>query len=401
MLKHSQLLRNDNDKIKEQNRFLETLVKDAQTRVKELSSTLQKGQVNVMPSMTVCNDLIDTKPTGNNERSTTGFASAGFVSLKSPALCLSEGQFIAAGETEGKISLWSTRQPNSPTFTKKPQRNPSGSLYRFSFEKGPGIEDETSSSPFVSASLPLSGHTAPVCSLQWVNNHVLSSVSLDSSMRIWDITTSKSTPIHLPYPSVSHTMAANGFIIASCTNQLFSVDERDGIAQKIPMDTVITTVSKTDLGLLMGTLNGNVHLIDPRMWKSYQYIQLSPSELPISKISGTSMVSVTSFDGVIRVLGGELPLFVEKEYARSPIMGSIIGSCCVSLKARDDFVVCGSTNSKAIVWSKSGNMQTLNHKGSIIHDCIATTNFVGSFLTCDSSSTLTMWACTFSDTKFE
>ena len=398
MMKHQFLLKQENAKLKEQNEYLEKLVQDAQERVKSLSSSLQKGLVNVMPSITVCNDLIEAATSGKEEAPSTGFASAGSVKLDEPALCLDERDLIAAGQTNGAISLWAATQPefSNETSTKTKTRNSSGTLYRFSTEIGP--EPETNN-PLVRKSNPLFGHSCPVTSVKWFDDNTLSSVSLDATLKLWDIRTARMKgSVQLECPSVSHTVIDQTYGIASCTNKIIHVDPRESdIGTSIETKEIITSIQQTDLGLLIGTETGKIMMIDPRLWKPYQSIQLSPAFLPISKISGTSEVTVTCFDGVVRTIGNELPLFVSREYVRAPIMGSIIGSCVVSLSSKDDFVVSGSTGGKAIVWPKTGSSHELLHSGSTVYDCVNISSFVGSFVTCDSSSHLTMWACSFND----
>ena len=132
-----------------------------------------------------------------------------------------------------------------------------------------------------------------------------------------------------------------------------------------------------------------------RINKIYQKLQISAAKLPISKISGYDSVTVTSFDGIVRLIGNELPLFVEKEYSRTPINGLIIGSCCVPLANRDDFIISGSNIGKAIVFSSTDTVKTLPHVGGIVYDCVPLKKFVGSFVTCDSAGYLVMWARSF------
>lgn len=392
MLKHNRLLHKENDSLKEQNNRLFHLVHQAQQKVKQLSVNLQKNQVNVMPSLTVCNELIDTSASKRNERITSSFAQAGQINLSSPVLTLTDGTFIAAGLLDGSISLVTVHQPN---LDNSPQRSPSSSLYRFSSE---GVNQNMSprpTNPLGKASDQLQGHRAPVTSLQWLSDKTLTSVSLDSSLKIWDIQTAKFQSIFLNVPAVSHTLIDHSILVGTCTDNLFSIDIRSPTPNVISFDEIVTSVAATDLGYLLGTANGKILLFDPRINKAYQSVQVSPAELPISKISGKSSVTITSFDGIVRLLGQELPLFVEKEYARAPINGSIIGSCCVSLATRDDFIISGSTIDKAIVWTSPDSSQTLNHNASTVFDCIPISNFVGSFLTCDNAGFVTMWARSF------
>ena len=395
MLQHT-YLKQDNEKLKEENSSLQQLVRDAQMKVKELSSSLQKGCVNVMPSMTVCNDLLEESSEKSFDRPATGFALAGTSHLQSPGLCLSRSEAIAVGQSNGYISFWSIRNKQSKLSEKKVTRKVSESLFRFSSERIHGLDEE---SPIHSISNPIKLHDSAVTSIEWLNSRTLSSVSLDSKLRIYDLNSNKSRLINLIAPSISHTILNNNFIVASCTNQIQVIDEKSSKINTLKMEDIITCISNTNLGLLAGTLTGKLHLIDPRMWNFYQSIQLSPAELPISKISGNTNITITSFDGVVRLLGNELPLFIEKEFSRAPIMGSIIGSCCVNLQNRDDFVISGSTNCRAFVWPKVGNSQSLVLKGDIIYDCMVLNDFVGSFITTDSSSTLSLWACSFNDHK--
>jgi hypothetical protein len=119
--------------------------------------------------------------------------------------------------------------------------------------------------------------------------------------------------------------------------------------------------------------------------------------MPISRISGFDTVTVTAFDGYVRTLGGELPLFVEKEHRHAPVNGSIIGSCALKMLARDDFVVSGSVGGNAIVWTSLGDSVRLKHRGSVVSDCVALAGYVGAFATCDNAGFVTMWARCFEE----
>ena len=395
---HQVLLQKENEKLEEQNKYLQKLVFDAQEKVRELSVSLQRKMVNVMPSITVCNDLLETSEQKDDEMPSAGFASAGSVKLDAPALCLNDGPFIAAGQENGAISLWSAQQPDDEQNRNKTKNraSSSGTLFRFSTEQGMSSEPEKQG-PLTKRSNPLIGHRGPVTSVKWFDDTTLSSVSLDSTLKLWDVTTAKYHSVSLECPAVSHTIIDGTFAIASCTNSIFQCDPKDPVAASIETSEIITAIQQTELGLLIGTVTGKLLMIDPRMWKPYQSIQLSPAFLPISKISGFSEVTVTCFDGVVRSIGNELPLFVAHEFVRAPTMGTIIGSCSISIASKDDFVVSGSTEGRAIAWSNTGTIQSLYHRGSTVFDCVPITSFVGSFITSDSSPRLTMYACSFND----
>lgn len=391
MIKYNRLLHKENDNLKEENARLSHLIHLAQERIKELSGNLQKNQVNVMPTITVCNDLNETS-SKRNERVTSNFASAGQIQLSSPALSLCDGTFIAAGETNGSISLWSASQ-NFPIKTTN------NTLFRFSSETSITSSDikPSTPNPLSKASEPLTGHQDPVTSIQWINSNTLSSVSLDSTIKIWDIQKSTSQSYSISIPAVSHAIFDSSILAVTCTKSIFSVDMREGKPNEIALDddSPITSIQSTSLGLLMGTSKGAIFLYDPRVNKIYQKLQISAAKLPISKISGYDSVTVTSFDGIVRLIGNELPLFVEKEYSRTPINGLIIGSCCVPLANRDDFIITGSNIGKAIVFSSTDTVKTLPHVGGIVYDCVPLKKFVGSFVTCDSAGYLVMWARSF------
>lgn len=391
MIKYNRLLHKENDNLKEENARFSHLIHLAQERIKELSGNLQKNQVNVMPTITVCNDLNETS-SKRNERVTSNFASAGQIQLSSPALSLCDGTFIAAGETNGSISLWSASQ-NFPIKTTN------NTLFRFSSETSITSSDikPSTPNPLSKASEPLTGHQDPVTSIQWINSNTLSSVSLDSTIKIWDIQKSTSQSYSISIPAVSHAIFDSSILAVTCTKSIFSVDMREGKPNEIALDddSPITSIQSTSLGLLMGTSKGAIFLYDPRVNKIYQKLQISAAKLPISKISGYDSVTVTSFDGIVRLIGNELPLFVEKEYSRTPINGLIIGSCCVPLANRDDFIITGSNIGKAIVFSSTDTVKTLPHVGGIVYDCVPLKKFVGSFVTCDSAGYLVMWARSF------
>lgn len=396
MLKHqSRMLQNDNQMLREQNANLEALVRDAQLKVKELSNNLQKSYVNVMPTITVDNEMNGKSSVTKKERGATGFALAGSVNLESAGKCVANGKYIAVGLENGKISLWSAQQPNFVQQNKpsKTQRQSSG-LYRFSMDKSALAVEENN--PLIRASPPFVGHHEAVTSINWDDDR-LSSVSLDSTVKIWDINTAKYTTIALDKPAVGHTVVNEQLVIANCSESIQTTSFQEPIASTIEMPEIITSVKDTKLGLLFGTISGKILVMDQRMWRPFQTIQLSQAMLPISKISGYEKVTVTCFDGIVRVLGPELPLFVDRELTRAPMMGSIIGSCYVSLSARDSFIVSGSTSGRAHVWPRSGPSQTLHHRGAVVSDCAAISSFVGSFVTCDEAGFLSMWACSFNE----
>ena len=108
----------------------------------------------------------------------------------------------------------------------------------------------------------------------------------------------------------------NSILAVTCSKSIFSVDMREGKPNEITLndDSAITSVASTSLGLLLGTSDGSILLYDPRINKVYQKLQISVAKLPISKISGHDSVTVTSFDGIVRLIGNELPLFVEKVF---------------------------------------------------------------------------------------
>jgi hypothetical protein len=159
----------------------------------------------------------------------------------------------------------------------------------------------------------------------------------------------------------------------------------------------VTSVACSTLGLLLGTTTGDVLLFDARIARAYQSAQLSPTRMAISRISGFDTVTVTAFDGYVRTLGAELPLFVEREYRHAPMNGSIIGSCALRMLARDDFVVSGSIGGNAIVWTALGDSVRLKHRGPVVSDCIPLSRYVGAFATCDSAGFVTMWARSFDE----
>ncbi|KAH0785512.1 WD40-repeat-containing domain protein [Histomonas meleagridis] len=382
MFNHNRLMQKENEILNEENQKLLHLVKMAQERVKELSGSLQNSKVSILPPITVCNELVESNGQKKSEKYTSFFDAVGKVSLSSIPLTLCDGPLVAVGESNGSISLWDFN-------TLKCNQNML-SLYRFRFQES----SDANIGPIKKASQPLTGHEGPVTSVKWVNDSSLSTVSLDSTLKIWDIETGENQSFYTSVPAVSHASIESSILVASCTKNLVSIDVRDPNPTIMEMNTPITAVASTSLGILLGTSTGSLLLFDPRTNKTYQSIQVSTAQLPISKISGTKNITVTSFDGIVRQIGNELPIYVQKEYARSPTNGSIIGSCCVSL-ASEEFVISGSTIGKAVIWKSSKYVQTLQHSGNIVYDCIPLNNYVGAFVTCDNSKQMTMYARSF------
>lgn len=380
-VKHSRYV---HDTLVDENSRLSHGISAAEQQIKDLSVALQRQHISVMPKIAVNEDLIRTSTNavrGFNKQPC--FAVACQVQLSAPALTLCEGMnYLAAGQADGAISLWTVTHNN---------RNSSGGIFRFSSE---GVSHTRG--PLKQEVEPLVGHKGSVTSLAWLEGLDITSVSLDGTLKCWHIDRpSEPDSFNLSIPAVSHTSCESSLVAAACTKELANVDLRDPNPTMIPMDSCITAVENTNLGLLLGTTTGEVLLFDMRTCRSFQTLQASPAKQPISRISGVMSTTVTCFDGYVRLIGGELPLFVEKEYAKAPISGSMIGSCTVPFATKDEFIVSGSTASKAIVWTSSDSIITLPHHGHIVYDCEKLESFVGSFVTSDSAKNLTMWARSF------
>jgi hypothetical protein len=386
MLNQNRRLQAENDSLQEQNTRLAHFIALAERRVKDLSGSLQRNHVNVMPTITTCEDLVKPASEPQDDNVSLLFAKAGQVKLTSPATTLADGTFLAAGESKGQISLWSIDK--SIAF-------PSGSRYRYSSNSSRPSSPSPAVSPISNTREPLTGHTDLVTSVTWHDSRHLSSVSLDGTLRLWDIESSSSDSFSLNIPAVSHSVLDSSIIIATCTRRILQIDPRDPRPTVTQSDSIITSIEHTRLGLVQGTATGDLLLLDSRINKTYQTLRASPGRLAISRISGYENPTVTAFDGYVRLLGAELPMFIEKEYARAAISGAIIGSCALPLVARDDFVISGSAGGNAIVWTSSNTVAMLGHKGQVVSDCVPLKAFVGSFATCDSAATLTVWTRSF------
>ncbi|KAH0791806.1 ribosome biogenesis protein WDR12 [Histomonas meleagridis] len=375
-------MQKENDLLNEENQKLSCLVKMAQERVKELSASLQNSQVNILPPITVCNEIVGSNGQKKQEKVTSFFEAVGKVSLSSIPLTLCDGPLVAVGESNGSISLWD--------FNALKCGQNMLSLYRFRFQS----DSESFAGPIQKVPQSLVGHDGPVTSVLWLENNSISTVSLDSTLKIWDVETAKNQSFYINVPSVSHADIGSSTLIANCTKNIVSIDTRDPNPSVLEMESPVTAVANTELGILLGTSTGSLLLFDPRTNKSYQSLKVSNAQLPISKISGKKNITVTSFDGIVRQIGNELPIYIQKEYSRSPTNGSIIGSCCVSL-ASEDFLISGSTIGKAVIWKSSQQVQTLQHSGNIVYDCVPLHNCAGSFITCDNSKHMTMYSRSF------
>jgi hypothetical protein len=373
MILQSRTLQKENDLLQEQNANLAHFIELAEQRVQELSGSLQKRQINIMPAISVCDNM--APPTRSRPQSLPNwFSKAGFVQLPSAPLTLADGTFLAAGESGGSISLISTGGSDFPVLYRFPSDGSGNSLTR--------VDSQS-----------LSGHSGSVTSLQWHNNSELSSVSLDGSLRLWNVERSSSiSQFDLSFPSVSHALFDETIIAVNCTKKIVSVDLRDPNPTIQTMEVPVTSVGATHLGLLLGTTTGEVLLFDARNGRIYQSVQLSQTRMPISRITGFDTVTVTSFDGYVRLLGDELPLFVEKEYRHAPMNGSIIGSCTLKMVAKDDFVVSGSIGGNVVVWTSPEDSMRLKHRASLVSDCVALGRYLGAFAACDNAGFVTMWA---------
>jgi WD40 repeat protein len=377
MFLQGRTLQKENDLLQAENSRLAHFIELTQQRLHELSGSLQKRQVNVMPAISVGDDIVH-QPPSNPTRIPLWFSKAGSIQLSTAPLTLADGQFLAAGESGGSISLISTGGSDSPVLYRFPSDASTNSLARVGSELG--------------------GHSAPVTSLHWHGKSELSSVSLDGSLRIWNVERLTGvSQFDLGIPSISHTIMDEAVVTANGTKRLVTVDLRDPKPTVLATDTPVTSVAYTRLGFLLGTTTGEVLLFDPRIARVYQSAQLCPTKLPISRISGFDTVTVTAFDGYVRTLGEELPLFVENEYRHAPINGSIIGSCALQMLARDDFIVSGSIGGHAIVWPALGDSVRLRHRGPLVSDCVALRNYIGAFASCDSAGFVTMWARCFDE----
>ena len=376
------------DTLKDENIRLSRWIAHAEQKVKELTDSLQRRQVAIMPAITVCNEFTDSSTqTKRNDRTAPCFAMACQVQLTSPALTLSEGtQFLAAGEMNGNVSLWSI----GDTY----RSASSSGLYRFSAE-GEFLPNQQT--PITKGMDPFTGHKASVTSLAWLEGTNLTSVSLDGTLKLWSTDNGECvSTFDVGMAAVSHASTDASLLVAGCVRQLANVDLRDPSPTVIKTDSAITALEATNLGLVLGTSTGEVLLFDTRVMRAYQRLQISPAHLPVSRISGVEATTVTCFDGYVRLLGTELPLFVQRECEKASINGELIGSCTVPIVEKDEFIVSGSTNGKAMVWTSTGNVFPLAHaKGATVYDCVRLSMYVGSFVTCDSARNITMWARAF------
>ena len=373
--------------LKDENTRLSHSIAHAEQKVKELTAALQRRQVAIMPAITVCNEFLDvSSQTKRNDRASPCFAIACQVQLSSPALTLSEGtQFLAAGESNGTVSLWSIGETYRSAS--------SSGLYRFSSDGEVLFQNQQT--PITKGADPLVGHKAAVTSLSWLEGPDLTSVSLDGTLKLWNLEGGGCTTFDVGMAAVSHASVDSSLLVAGCVKKMASVDVRDPNPTVIQTDSAITALEATNLGLMLGTATGEVLLYDTRIMKAYQRLQVSPARLPVSRISGVETTTVTCFDGYVRLLGTELPLFVQRECAKASINGELIGSCTVPLVEKNEFIVSGSTDGKAVVWTNTGNLLQLKHTGTTVYDCTRLSMYVGSFVTCDNARMLTMWARSF------
>ena len=280
------LLHKENDNLQDENAHLAKLVQNAEERVKKLTNLLQKNNYNVLPVLTVCNNLIKTniKPITSNQ--SAHYVQGGYISLQSPALCLADGPYVAAGQINGEISLWSIRQGESRRNTLDCNRSSTHSIYRISSsENSSNFNEREPSNALFKASDALIGHNGPVSSLNW-HHDILSSVSLDCTLKVWDISTSRNQSVYFGMPASSHCPIDNNYLISTCTKKMFIVDPRNNSTTSFRLEESITAVASTDLGTILGTSTGKLLLFDIRNSKIYQSLQVSSAKLPISRISG-------------------------------------------------------------------------------------------------------------------
>ena len=204
-------MQKENDILKDENQKLSYLVKLAQERIKDLSSSLQKMKVNVLPPITVCNELVGQKKI---EKVVPFFATTGKVTLDSIPLTLCENASqIYAGQINGDISLMKVNDNGQNSFYRF-----NGSLLNQQIDQDFGP---------ISKVGDLRGHEGPVHSLQSYKENSLTSVSLDSTLKIWDVETGKNQSYYINIPSVSHVVVNDTVMIANCSKNLVSVDTRD------------------------------------------------------------------------------------------------------------------------------------------------------------------------------
>jgi hypothetical protein len=95
-----------NSDLKDENKFLAEYVRKGQELVHSLSVNLQRYSVNIMPNLTVNQNIFVSNSSQNSEISNLPFVQTGKTKLIHHGTCVSENNFLSIGHKNGDISIW-------------------------------------------------------------------------------------------------------------------------------------------------------------------------------------------------------------------------------------------------------------------------------------------------------
>ncbi|EFX05336.1 WD repeat protein [Grosmannia clavigera kw1407] len=270
-----------------------------------------------------------------------------------------DGKYMAAGGRGHVVRVWAVIATAEDRRTEEDAEIESGSL-----------GERLSAPVFLEKPIrEFEGHTGDILDLSWSKNNFLLSTAMDKTVRLWHISRHEClcTFKHKELVSkVAFHPKDDRFFLAGCLDavlRLWSIPDKS-IAFSTRLPDMITAVAFSPDGKvsMAGLLNGYCHFFDTEGLRSQSQMHVRSSRgrnAKGSKITGIvsivppgsrdtdAKILITSTDSRVRVynlrdktLDGK---FKGHEHATTQL--------CASFSDDGKYVICGSEDSKAFVWS--------------------------------------------------
>jgi WD repeat-containing protein 44 len=281
-----------------------------------------------------------------------------------------DGKYLATAGRDEVVRIWAVISTHEDRRAHEDEESANG-----------GVGERLSAPVFMETPIhEFEGHTGEILDLSWSKNNFLLSTSMDKTVRLWHVSRKEClcTFKHKEFVSkVAFHPTDDRFFLAGCldaTLRLWSIPDKN-VAYSVQLPDLITAVAFSPDGktAIAGLLNGLCHFYDTDGLKAQSHLHVRSSRgknAKGSKITGIQTmrvpdakdgdvkVLITSTDSRIRIYNLRDRSFEIKfkghEHACSQLSASF----------SDDgqYVICGSEDRKAFIWSLSSAYSVIKDK---------------------------------------